>query len=163
MRLILISMNIRRICLGLLVLSVVGCSHGMTEEDVIGSWTKDPAAPSGGKFPEIEAKMVLTFTADHKFVLSTPTPASFAGNWAFDEKLKKFGLTPTTLILPSPTNAAEKMNMPISKALDNMRASHADAKLINSMEQASKQQFLELSADRQKLTDDGRPAFLRKN
>jgi hypothetical protein len=148
--------------LGLICVPLMtGCHHSVTEQDLVGTWTRDPAAPSTTGHPEVEAKLVVTLTADHKFTLATPTPAGFEGTWAFDKGTKKVGLSPVTLVIANPADPAKKNRLPIAQALQMMQSRSANPKMVDALQKASVEEFLVPSEDGKKLSENGKPAFVK--
>ena len=140
---------------------LIGCKHGVSDKDFVGTWMPDPASPEKADHPEVRSKLVFNLLADHTFTMSTPTPAGFEGTWKLQEGTRKVGLTPTTLVIENPLAKGQTTKMPIGDAMQRVEAMGGNPKMIEELKKASTQATFELSEDGKKMTENGQPALVR--
>ena len=143
---------------GLAFLGAIACGHQISEKDIVGTWKPDPAMPMNSKFKGVEKGIIITFTADHKFTLATPSPGGFKGTWALADKM--LTVTPTTLVVKNPMGGAN-IEMPIEEALKKFQTSGMTAEMTDSLKTASEQQAFDVADDGKKLSQEGHPAMIK--
>jgi len=147
--------------LALIAVVLTGCSKGVSEKDFVGSWIADPASPEKVDHPEVRSKLLFTLTADHKFSMTSPTPAGFEGSWVIEKGTRKVDLTPTTLVIENPLQPGVKTRLPISEALQKVKAKGGNPQMEQELKKASAVATFELAEDGKKMSEDGKPALMK--
>ena len=144
--------------LAAIVLLAAACSHKVSEKDIVGTYVNDPAHKTTN---DLEQKMEMTFSADHKFVVVTSTPVNVEGSWSFDESTQKVQVTPVNIDIKNPQTGQEtKMTMDQMKQL--LQANPNASKETAEFEKISKGSFFEPMEGGKKLYENGQPTLIKK-
>ena len=141
------------------LLFVVACSHAVTDSDLVGTWTWDPADTHSN---EVQKSIKLTITGDHNFVLDAPlAKVTLKGNWVYTPDNKKIGLTPVTITVPSP--AGGTMEMKTQDAIAKLKENNADPAVITQVQNISGEQFFDVSDDGKQFEENGAPRMVKSS
>ena len=145
-------MKAARFGLLLVVLVSVGCAHKVTEADLIGNWTVDPASVPNASTSAIAKSTTVSLTADHQYVMTPSDQVQIKGSWGLAEQ--QVVVTPMTLALKSPFEPGKTLEIPVSQAVAALKgmAKQAPGQGSTNFDSIGQPMSLAVSADGKTLT-----------